>query len=313
MVDFTVAIRTYNSAKTIPKVLDRLLLQVDTEDINWEVIVVDNNSTDNTVAIVKNYQSKWDKTYPLKYYCESRQGRAFARYAAIKEAKGDLIGFLDDDNLPASNWVSKAYIFGQSHSQAGAYGGQIHGQFEIEPPPNFNKIARFFALIEGPKTYCYNQKYIQTNKKMFPPGAGIVIRKKAWVQSVPQVPRLIQTAEDIEMLSYIWQAGWEIWFNPEMEINHLISKSRFENKYLINFFRSNGLTRHYVRMLNYQSWQKPFVIPAYILNDISKVIIYLIKYWRIINTDIVAAVQLELLLCTLISPLYVIGKHQLKI
>ena len=91
MVDFTVAIRTYNGAKSIPQVIEQLRSQIETEHINWEIIVVDNNSTDNTAQIIQEYKSTWKKTYPLKYYFEPKQGAAIARRRAMEEAQGELV------------------------------------------------------------------------------------------------------------------------------------------------------------------------------------------------------------------------------
>ena len=310
MTSFTVAICTYNGENRLPDVLEKLRSQLFDEPMTWEIIVVDNNSQDNTAKVVQEYQATWDEAYPIRYYLETQQGLAFARRCAIREAKSDLIGFLDDDNLPNPNWVAEAYRFGQSHPKAGAYGGQIHGQFEVKPPPGFERIARYFALIKGDKLYCYNHKYKNTHKKMFPPGAGIVIRKQAWIESVPEHPLLPQTNEDLEMLSYIWQAGWEIWFNPEMQLDHVIPKSRFDQDYLMRFFRQNGLKRYYVRRLNYQPWQMPLVIPTYMVSDLIKIIKHWIKYHRVLKQDVVAAGEMQLLLTIFISPFYT-GKQNL--
>ena len=304
MVDFTVAICTYNSEKRLPEVLEKLRSQVDTKDITWEILVIDNNSSDRTAQVVEKYQKNWNLPYPIKYYFEAKQGLAYARRCAIKEATAELIGFLDDDNLPAPDWVKQAYLFGQQHPKAGAYGGQIHGLFEVEPPPGFGRIARFFALIEGNKTYCYNEKYQGSNKRMFPPGAGIVIRKQAWLESVPPNPLLPQTNEDLEILSQIWNQSWEIWFNAEMEIDHIIPKSRFERAYLKKFFKQNGLMRSYIRMLNYKVWQQIIMTPIYLINDLKKLIIHFLKYRKSLNTDVIAAGEMELLINIFISPFY---------
>ncbi|MFY7805244.1 MAG: glycosyltransferase, partial [Limnoraphis robusta] len=67
MLDFTIAIPTYNGAKRLPQVLDKLRSQTDVEQISWEVIVVDNNSTDNTAEIVQQYQQNWLLNVPLRY------------------------------------------------------------------------------------------------------------------------------------------------------------------------------------------------------------------------------------------------------
>jgi glycosyltransferase involved in cell wall biosynthesis len=304
MVDFTVAICTYNGEKRVPDVLERLRSQVDTEQLSWEILVIDNNSTDQIAKVVQDYQSIWSQPYPIKYCFEAEQGLAFARRCAIREAKSDLIGFLDDDNFPDPNWVIEAHRFGQSHPKAGAFGGQIHGKFEVEPPPGFGRIARYFAILEGKKTYCYNERYKSTRKKMFPPGAGIVIRKQAWLESVPEHPLLLQTNEDLEMLYYLWEKEWELWFNAAMELDHLIPKSRFEADYLRKFFQDNGLCRYYFRMLNYQPWQRPIMSFLYLINDLRKTIIFYIKNRNVLKTNVIAIGEMQLLLSLSLSPFY---------
>ena len=148
MIDFTVAIPTYNGANRLPQVLDRLRAQVDLEEISWEIIVVDNNSNDDTAKVVREYQANWPSTFPLIYYFVPEQGAAFARQGAVEKARGKLIGFLDDDNLPALNWVSAAYDFGKEYPAVGAYGSQIHGDFfEQDSEKNYQKSYRKFLVF----------------------------------------------------------------------------------------------------------------------------------------------------------------------
>jgi len=97
-LDFTVAIPTYNGESRLPELLERLRNQICTPYLTWEIIVIDNNSTDNTPKVVQAYQENWQCAYPLKYCLETKQGAAYARKRAVEEAKGQLIGFLDDDN-----------------------------------------------------------------------------------------------------------------------------------------------------------------------------------------------------------------------
>ncbi len=310
MVDFTVAIRTFNGETRIAAVLEKLRSQVGTEGINWEVIVVDNNSSDNTAKIVQNYQLNWSEAYPLKYYFEPQQGASFARKRAIQEAQGSLIGFLDDDNWPASDWLAAAYSFAQAHPQAGAYGSQIHGDFEVKPPQNFERIAHFIPVIERKEAVCFNDYKF---KGVLPPGAGLVISKQIWLENVPSFLHLkgpvgnslAAKGEDIEALSYIQKAGWEIWCNPKMHIAHRIPKTRFEKDYLIKFFRGIGLGRHRTRMLRYPVGQRPFMFLAHFANDLLKLIKHWLKYQKSLQTDIVASCEMELFLSSLISPFYI--------
>ncbi len=311
MIDITVAIPTYNGENRLPEVLDRLKAQINTESIRWEVIVVDNNSTDNTAKIVRQYQQDWPQAYPLKYYFAPEQGAAFARERAIEVAQGEFVGFLDDDNLPTPNWVAEAHRFSQDHPKIGAFGSQIHGQFESALPPNLKRVAPFLAIIErGSQAHLY-----EPQSKILPPGAGLVVRKQAWQDSVPK--RLFLNnkgkdaglaSEDLEVLLYIQRQGWEIWYNPEMVVYHKIPDSRLQKEYLVLLFRCVGLSRFYIRMLGVKGWQRPLVLPAYIANDLRKLALHLIKHGNTAEVDVMAACEREHLVTTLASPLFLLKK-----
>ena len=159
MLDFTVAIPTYNGSRRLPQLLERLRSQTHTEHFSWAIVVVDNNSTDDTQAVVRWAQANWGQDSPtLHYVFEKSQGAAFARIKAMEHAQSEWVGFLDDDVIPADDWVAQAYAFAKEHPDAGAYGGQIHGNFEIEPPANFARIQSFLAIRErGPVPHRYDQ------------------------------------------------------------------------------------------------------------------------------------------------------------
>ena len=322
-VDFTVAICTYNGEDRLPQLLDCLRSQSisskeaqgaspeasqgPTSDLTWEVLVVDNNSTDRTQQIVQDYQTRWPAACLLRYCFEAQQGLAFARRCAVEAARGQFIGFLDDDNLPDSEWVATAYRFGQAHPQAGAYGSRIHGEFEASPPANFRRIAALLALTErGSEAHRY-----EPGRKVLPPGAGLVVRKQAWIETVPSSSVLLGrignsmiAGEDLEALLHIQQAGWEVWYNPEMRICHRIPYWRLEKDYLIRLGRGIGLSRYQTRMLSVKPWQRPLACLAYAINDLRKIAIHLIKYRTATYSDPVAACEMELFVSSLISPCY---------
>lgn len=318
-LDLTVAIPTYNGAKRLPEVLQRLQLSCHdalqtaarTKNFSWEIIVVDNNSTDDTAKVVQSYQASWSELYPLKYCFEPRQGAAFARKRAFEEARGTLVGFLDDDNIPAPDWVAAAYVFAQEHPAAGAYGSQIQGVFEVQPPENFHRLAPFLAITNrGSMPLRY-----EPQKKVLPPSAGLVVRKQAWLNSVPKelvltgrTPSSMVTSEDLEMLSYIQAKGWEIWYNPAMQIEHKIPHWRLEREYLIPFFRGIGLSRYVTRMLSVQPWQRPIATFAYMTNDLRKIAFHLLKHGVYVQSDLIAACEMELFVSSLVSPFY-LWKH----
>ncbi len=318
-VDFTVAIPTYNGETRLPEVLKKLKLQTNTQNFSWEVIVVDNNSTDRTAKVVADYQANWPKSIPLKYAFAPKQGAAFARQRAVEKARGEFIGFLDDDNLPEPEWVAQAYTFGKNNPKVGAFGSQIHGEFfeqnsESELPENFKQIACFLAIIErGSKPHLYEPK-----KKMLPPGAGVVVRKQAWEENVPKKLFLHFTGhskkaglacEDLEALINIQQGGWEIWYNPAMVVYHKIPNSRLKRDYLLSLLRCSALSRNHLRMMTLKGWQKPLALPAYIANDIRRLVLHLIKKGKSIKTDTVTACQTEFLWNTIKSPFFIWSKQ----
>jgi glycosyltransferase involved in cell wall biosynthesis len=307
-IDLTIAICTYNGAARLPKVLECLARQTNTSDINWEIIVVDNNSTDNTRAVVEAYQAQWAEGV-LKYLQEPQQGAAFARNRAIQAAQGALVGLLDDDNLPTETWVEAAYSFAQAHPQAGAYGGQIHPQFEVEPSPEFKPLAIYLAIVErGKIPYLYTVK-----KRVLPPGAGLVVRRQAWLDHVSGSIRLagrigdsMLASEDIESIAHIQNAGWDIWYNPDMHLYHQIPAWRLERSYLLKLIDGVGLAKHHIRMIRIQPWQRPFAFLAYFSNDLYKWVRYWLKHRQVIASNVANACELQLLTSTIISPFYLL-------
>ena len=316
-LDITVAIPTYNGAERIPQVLERLRQQEGIDNLKWEVIVCDNNSYDHTLDVVVEYQQDWPKEYPLRYCFVPEQGAAFARQRAVTEAHGLIVAFLDDDNIPAYDWLLNVHFFAQAYPQAGAFGSQIHGDFQGSLPDGFEQIACFLAIVErGNKPHLYTPK-----SKILPPAAGLAVRKKAWLNAVPE--RLFLNhkgkkaglaSEDLEAMLYIQKAGWEIWYNSDMVVTHQIPGKRLQQEYLVALFRCVGLSRFYIRWLGTKDWQRLFKAPAYIANDLRKLALHYLKN-GFYHTDLttVTACERALLKSTLVSPAFLLRKASQEI
>ena len=304
--DFTVVIVTYNGADRIGAVLDRLRHQIGTADIVWEIIVVDNNSTDDTRAVVQRYQANWRQDVPLRYEFQSQQGAGFARHHGTKVANSPFIGYLDDDNLPWINWVRSAYRFAQQHPNVGVFGSRIRGKFATSPPAHFERIAALLALTDrGPKPIPYRPE-----AKILPPGAGLVVRRQAWLDNVPEERTLAEkfgdreAGEDLEVVLRIQQAGWPVWYNAKMWMHHEIPGSRLTRPYLVRLCRGIGLSRYHTRMLSFSPWKRPLVVVPYAINDVGKILRHLLRYRHQVVTDTVIASELMLYVASLISPLH---------
>lgn len=311
MIDFTVAIPTYNGASRLPKVLEKLKEQTGLENLAWEIIIVDNNSSDDTATVIKEYQANWSESVALKYFFEPEQGAAFARLKAVRKAQGEWIGFLDDDNLPEPNWIAEAYSFAQKHPQAGAIGGQIHGDFEVEPPEGFEKIQQFLAIREhGSEPYIFDAANIR-----LPPAAALVVRKQAWSESVPlrpkltgKLPGLLIQGDDYEPLLYMHKAGWEIWYNPTMHAYHQIPHWRLERDYLLAIARGCGLATYQLRMINAKPGEKPIIFIRIILGNSRRLLEDRLKYRGELKSQLISAFEMEFHWGSFMSPFYAISR-----
>ena len=106
-MDFTVIICTYNRSNNLPECLKALEDQHNVEELDWEVLVVDNNSTDNTKEVVENYARK--STIKIRYAHEKQQGLNYARNLGMREEKGDYFSYVDDDIVVNKVWLRSIY------------------------------------------------------------------------------------------------------------------------------------------------------------------------------------------------------------
>lgn len=314
-MDFTVAICTYNGEHRLPEVLDALAQQQGTEDIAWEVLVVDNNSNDATPEILQHYN--WASCAPpnsrLRWVREPRQGTAYARQRAIDEAASEaLVGFLDDDNLPASNWVREAFVFGRDRPQVGAYGGIIHAKLDTEPPEYFHAIKLLLAVYNrGDKPFCYAR---HAKPRIVPAAPGSVVRKQAWQECVPERLLLrgrdergqtyVGACEDLETLFYIQNSDWEIWHNPKMEVWHHLPPHRLERDYLLKIARTSGLSNHALRIARLGAIAI-ISTPLYLLSDGFKLARYFYQHRHQLSENIPVACEFQSRIGRFLSPFYI--------
>lgn len=327
-MNFTVAIPTYNGAKRLPALIARLQAQTNVQSLSWSILIVDNNSKDETAAIAQRYAAASVNSNPtIQYAFEKRQGAAFARVKAMEVATSEWVGFLDDDVIPADDWVANAFAFANQHTNTpnateqeantqqahnqrpklGAYGGQIHGEFEVKPPDNFNRIKSFLALRErGSKPHRYNADTLS-----LPPSAAWVVNAQAWHENVSDTPLLggrangsMMQGDDYEPLLRMHKAGWEIWYAPDMHVAHQIPQSRLERSYLKSLSWGCGICICPLRMINAEGWQRPLVWTKLALSNLRRVVLHWLKYRSQIQTDLVAACEMDFYLASFVSPFY---------
>lgn len=259
----TIAIPTFNGAPRLAKVLEHLQAQelagewvgADT----WEILVVDNNSKDDTAAVVKQLQANWAKSpqgkqVPFRYCFEPNVGSPNARKRAINEANGTWVGFIDDDNWPDPHWVASAIEFTMAHPCLGAFGSRIKAVYEVEPPPQFDCIEPFLAIRDHGSSHQFDPEHLQ-----LPPGAGLVVHRQRWLDSIPTATGMVGakggirvSGSDYAELLYMHRLGHGIAYNSAMVIQHAISARRLERSYLLPLAYSIGISTCQLRFINAQ-------------------------------------------------------------
>ena len=102
-IKISVIICTYNRAESLKRALNSIIEMSVPEDLSWELIIVDNNSSDNTKEVVEKF--KTESGLNVSYVFEKEQGLSNARNRGVKEAKGEIIAFIDDDVIVDRNWL----------------------------------------------------------------------------------------------------------------------------------------------------------------------------------------------------------------
>jgi glycosyltransferase involved in cell wall biosynthesis len=113
--------------------------------VEWELLVVDNNCTDETPAVIERYVGR----LPVRRLVEAKQGASYARNCVLRQAAGELLIWTDDDVLVDAEWFAAYLAAAARWPNAGYFGGLITPWFEQEPPSwfNANKEALASAIV----------------------------------------------------------------------------------------------------------------------------------------------------------------------
>jgi glycosyltransferase involved in cell wall biosynthesis len=151
MPTLTIAICTWNRAELLDHTLTSLSEQRVDPAVPFEVLIVDNNSTDDTEAVAHSA----GRRLPLRYVRETTQGLSHARNRALDESRTDLVLFTDDDVLVEAGWTSEFSRASQSFPDAAVLGGPIEPIFPPPPIPSLPRCScSFRAASAAWTTYC---------------------------------------------------------------------------------------------------------------------------------------------------------------
>lgn len=238
---FSVIIPTYNRADELRKTLDSLSeLSVSKA---WEVIVVDNNSNDDTAKVVADLS----KTFPveLRYLFEGKQGKPAALNSGIAIARGDLIAFTDDDHRFERDWLQQALI-GLERFGCDYVGGKILPLFEGASPPWLSTASARHRAVIGMADYGSQAHQFADKPAM---GGNLVVRRDAfsrvglWNNQLGRRGKTLLGQEQREWCMRARAMGLQGVYIPEMVVYHIVPVERLRKQYFRRWFYWHGISR----------------------------------------------------------------------
>lgn len=239
---FTVAICTWNGASSIGATLESMSLLERTDEIDWELLIVDNDSTDDSRKICEVYSDR----LPLRIVTESQQGHSNCRNCAVENSNGEFIVWTDDDVIVNPAWLNQYDYAVNQYPIAAFWGGRIEARFEHAVPrwilANWDVCAGVFAERD-----LGSERFEIRTVEQLPYGANFVTRRSIQ-EKFPFDSRFGRTGDsvrgfdEIDVLSRMLAQGYQGYWIPEASLEHMIPPSRTTLKYIGDYFEGQGET-----------------------------------------------------------------------
>ncbi|MBI3887090.1 MAG: glycosyltransferase [Opitutae bacterium] len=222
----TVAICTYNRARLLRQTLAGVARQDYPAD-RLEVLVIDNNSTDATPAVVAEFAAG---PHAPRHVLEQTQGLGHARNRGLAEATGEIVLFADDDILVEPDWVRQmaAPFVQDAARRVGCVGGEVVPVFPDGRP---DWIAEWHSPL------AFRTDAGPLGPRQMPMGANLAFARWVFARIGPFATDLgrqggqLFSGEDGEIVCRVRDAGWEVWFAPAARVLHQMPASRTTFRY----------------------------------------------------------------------------------
>jgi glucosyl-dolichyl phosphate glucuronosyltransferase len=223
----TVVLSTFNRAGLLGPAIDALLSQSNLTP-NYEVIVVDNNSTDETAALVHRQMDHPLAKGRLRYLFEAQQGLSHARNAGTASARSDLVVFTDDDVRVADNWVRVVHDSFEAHPEVNCVSGRILPVWE-SPRPAWLTPRHWVGPL-ALQDYGDRPLLLDQQRPVSLAGANFAFRRQV-LESLGGFAAEYARAEDSEFLLRFWGAGHRALYVPEMTVYAPVQAERLTKDY----------------------------------------------------------------------------------
>jgi len=239
----TIIICTYNREKYIRPLLESIAAN-DLDKSQYEIVLVDNNCTDNTRAVCNQFV-KDHNNITFRYVIESEQGLSAARNCGIREAKGDLIVYIDDDAFIDSHYLNDYVNWFASHPETMAAGGPIHPFYEDgEEPAWMTPYTR--ALLTA--WMDYGTEVREYPKGRYPGGGNAAYRKCVFDRvglfntTLGRKGGNLMGSEEKDIFNKMHKLGMQVLYLPWPVLHHSIPKAKLEEAYFNRLTTQMGIS-----------------------------------------------------------------------
>lgn len=288
-MDISVIICTYGRGEQLRNVLVDLAGQDAISHVSFEVIVVDNNSKDNTKQVCAEIIARYPDLF--RYVFEERQGKTFALNRGIKEAQGDILAFTDDDVVIGTRWVSAIKKAFAVNRDCRAFGGRVVPLWPDDLPPwiaregafkntsgaivehDFGDVANSYPAAEWCMPCGANMFF---GREIFEKYGGFNEHLNLGIKKIPML-------EDVEFCGKLRKNGEKVLYIPDAVVSHPIFPERLTKRYLIKHAFKSGRAQYVIRNLKNEGQYKIldlqknrrrlFNVPLYFAKNILEIVL----------------------------------------
>lgn len=240
----SVIICCYNSQSRLPETLRHLAFQKVPSDFLWEVVLVDNNSIDDTATIAQNIWKELGAPVELSLVQEKTPGLSHARKKGVIEAKGEIIVFCDDDNWFNPNYLKVVCgIFDEQKNVMIIGGTGIEKTDSDKFPAWFSHVKQRYAVGSYSNTSGYVDSVYGAGMALKKNIADIIFNHNYSFKLKDRTGNSLSSGGDTEICYITRLLGFKIWWQVNNSFIHFIPQSRLSKRYAISLVSEAGNTK----------------------------------------------------------------------
>jgi glycosyltransferase involved in cell wall biosynthesis len=238
--DISVIISTYNRCNILRGAIASLLAQV-SDGVTYEVIIVDNNSTDRTRQTVESFIERGATN--LRYIFEPKQGVSYGRNAGIQASRAPIIALTDDDVQTTPKWVATIKRLFDEHPEVVFLGGKV---LPLAPDQLPRWVTRDHWEPLAILDYGDTPFYVDASRRLCLLTASLAFRREVFAEVglfSPELQRVkdgIGSLEDLELQLRVWRAGRQGLYTPELQVGTEVPPTRLTRSYHRRWHKGHG-------------------------------------------------------------------------